>query len=458
LAYVVAGVTVAPRQSTLVRVGFWCLVLARGSCGAALAISLGWCVTRAPRGFAPFSWPFFEHQVFLPALAVLAGMGALSTLLRRSPRYALRDAFWGVALPIALVVAVVGNTSYAAWFAGAVVFSAAVLLAPRVLRAEWRRGKERVRFWALVLGASFGLLFSFATLAPRATTHPLPGEPKAPDWSRGLDFRADSPVALELDGFRVNVTPHPVGNGPISVEMGGQSWDIDPAFELSSYSQSGLWTVFDYHSERPPRWEVASVDAKSVALRARSALLSTNALVRIEGGELSVQSVTHVRRELCVHLARALAIHGATGDSEAKLHVDGNTWETHETRYAGLMPFLAAAAELGPLELLAYRRGKLELLRATEDEKGPFITLATLADHDPWLEVRGVRFQIRGFARQAAREPSPTAGYGVSQAAIQARGDDIRVELAATAVGRGWNTVRIAPGMYDLTVAAKKLR
>lgn len=72
--------------------------------------------------------------------------------------------------------------------------------------------------------------------------------------------------------------------------------------------------------------------------------------------------------------------------------------------------------------------------------------------HDPVLEVNGWKVQVLGWADQASRAESPTAGWGVSQGAIERVGDSLFYELAATSIGRGWHTVRIAPGTYLLEV------
>ena len=101
---------------------------------------------------------------------------------------------------------------------------------------------------------------------------------------------------------------------------------------------------------------------------------------------------------------------------------------------------------------------------ASSGEKGPFRELASgsLQAHDPVIiflededrEIGSVTFD--DWAVQASIEPSPTAGWGLPQNAIefQLEGDapnsaaDIWLTLAATAVGRGLDTVGHSAGTY----------
>ena len=99
---------------------------------------------------------------------------------------------------------------------------------------------------------------------------------------------------------------------------------------------------------------------------------------------------------------------------------------------------------------VAIRGGRTELLRAASREKGPFETLGSWPVEDPVLTIGGWKVQVQGWAEQGSRDPSPTAGWGVSQAAIERVGDVYLWSLAATSIGRGWHTVRTTPGVYVL--------
>jgi hypothetical protein len=101
-------------------------------------------------------------------------------------------------------------------------------------------------------------------------------------------------------------------------------------------------------------------------------------------------------------------------------------------------------------EYIAFRNGRTEFLRASSREKGPFETLGSWEIRDPQLTIGGWKVQVLGWADQGSHAPSPTAGWGVSQAAIERVGSAYLWSLASTSIGRGWHTVRTAPGVYVL--------
>jgi len=103
--------------------------------------------------------------------------------------------------------------------------------------------------------------------------------------------------------------------------------------------------------------------------------------------------------------------------------------------------------------------GVLRVLEAASGEKGPFRELAAgpLAPGDaprgrgPRRRAPAPRLTLRDWSAQAATAPSPTAGWGLPQNAIDRTGDRsafLYVTLADTAVGRGWDSVGHAAGAY----------
>jgi len=60
------------------------------------------------------------------------------------------------------------------------------------------------------------------------------------------------------------------------------------------------------------------------------------------------------------------------------------------------------------------------------------------------------RLESVGGARQASREESPTAGWGVLQRDIERWGGITSWSLAVTSIGRGWHAVRTREGTYVL--------
>src|SRR6185503_5947370 len=139
--------------------------------------------------------------------------------------------------------------------------------------------------------------------------------------------------------------------------------------------------------------------------------------------------------EVASHLSSVMKLHilGDAGDATA---VEGVPWRLdHRSERT---------------EFVAIRNGRTELLRASRLEKGPFETLGSWELRDPLLTIDGWKVRVSGWADQGSPAPSPTAGWGVSQAAIE-RVDNVYMwSLASTSIGRGWHTVRTAPGVYVL--------
>jgi hypothetical protein len=106
----------------------------------------------------------------------------------------------------------------------------------------------------------------------------------------------------------------------------------------------------------------------------------------------------------------------------------------------------------------------LHVVEAESGEKGPFTELArgplaagsslglTLFDDQQPI----AHLDLADFAAQASTQASPTAGWGVPENAIEFslsrdRADApamIFITLAGTSVGRGWDSVGHAPGLY----------
>jgi len=104
------------------------------------------------------------------------------------------------------------------------------------------------------------------------------------------------------------------------------------------------------------------------------------------------------------------------------------------------------------------------VVEAHSGEKGPFriLTEGVLRANDPLritVHMDGqsaCRITLRDWARQASRQLSPTAGWGLPENAIEfslysggaSSEAGIFVTLAGTSVGRGWDSVGHAAGTY----------
>lgn len=104
------------------------------------------------------------------------------------------------------------------------------------------------------------------------------------------------------------------------------------------------------------------------------------------------------------------------------------------------------------------------IVEATSGEKGPYTALAggrlkrgealTITFYD---DDRPIGYLVLDdWASQVSTAPSPTAGWGLPQNAIEfslsddapASAANLFITLASTSVGRGWDSVGHAPGVY----------
>jgi len=184
---------------------------------------------------------------------------------------------------------------------------------------------------------------------------------------------------------------------------------VRPGLEFDAASRSGFWTVFDHR-------RVAAVTR-----------------VETDPCGTRIRCWSTLDREVPAHLASAVRV-AFTGE----LRVEGVPWKSGD--------------------FIAFRRGRMELLRPTQAEKGPFTTIASWNPHDPVIEFDEWRVQVRGWADQASHAESPTAGWGVSQAAIENLGGELVWSLASTSIGRGWHCVRTAPGTYVFEIVIERRR
>ena len=99
---------------------------------------------------------------------------------------------------------------------------------------------------------------------------------------------------------------------------------------------------------------------------------------------------------------------------------------------------------------------------AQRKEKGPFTELAQ-GPHDPagpltltFMDGESPKLKVTllDFTAQAGTVLSPTAGWGIPVNAVEFSFDDsigtvtVWFTLAATGIGRGWDTVAHPPGTY----------
>jgi len=368
-----------------------------------------------PRGFEVLSRSFLEHQVVAPILFAVSATGAIALLLnRRWPMWISVGIVCGFWISSSAVIAFLGSTWHSRIFWPGVAASIALLaIAYRRVRPD----PPTLLTGGTIVGVALAGLFWFATWAPPASTHPQETEMLAsPDYPQSN--------SLDLEGISVRVERRNV-----IITSGGRRAILQPGFEYWSVADGGLWTLFQFRSSSPPQWISGRGENGRLAIRMENEDFLGSGQIWIENRTVHVRCLTRVKKEIASHLSSVLQLDFA-GDAA----VEGIPWR------GGNMQDRA--------EFVAFRNGRTEFLRASSREKGPFETLGAWESRDPELTIDGWKIRVLGWAVQGSHEPSPTAGWGVSQAAIERAGRTYFWSLASTSIGRGWHTVRTAPGVY----------
>jgi hypothetical protein len=245
----------------------------------------------------------------------------------------------------------------------------------------------------------------------------------------------------------------------VTLTSGRVTLAVQPVLTFVSRSPDRCWTLFASKSERdgPPR-RLISLDRDGPSLRLvhRNDLISVTS-VALKEQVLEVDSSTHLPNAVYSHLNTFTEL---TISGHRKLDVEfspcpGNPIEFRPFQIRGELPGRAACLD---------RDGTFKVVQARKAEKGPFTTLAAgrLARGQPLT----MTFRDQGrplfaitlddWPAQVGVQTSPTAGYGLPVNAIEFSldGDSDRspagvwITLAATSVGRGWDSVGHAPGTY----------
>ncbi len=429
----------------------------------AQAVGLVWWWVIMPHGFAPSCGRFWLNEL---APLPLAGVSAITTVCAATGR---GSAFVGAA----------AGACAAAWCAfgvaslvllpdtGAPQGIATVAFAVALGSAAWTVIRAFARPLlalapAISVGAGIGCGALLVLRAPPPSTRPhsaaLPpvgpreGVPSAPRGAPLVSLGASS-----VEPRRGRVYAHV---GPVTLE-------VAPVLSFDSRAPDGGWTPFASAPDRagPSRTLASSAFAESrVELSYRDDGRST--LVVVDRGhagalDLEIQATSELPRPIYSHLNTfaELSVRGHRRLSLAFSPCPDRAVDVLPSDYPTGRPLRSA-------HLLA--DGRFVVVEATTGEKGPFRTLATgplaraapltisvLDDGKPIADV-----QLLDWAAQASTEPSPTAGWGIPQNAIEFSLDgdapgtsaSIFVTLASTSVGRGFDTVGHAAGTYRNTI------
>lgn len=414
----------------------------------------------------PHGFPFLHPRTVLGTLApwtMIAGSFAVGGLLWLAPRTGARclpviPAFWSsTALGLIVVFPETG------WAVARPMGFAALVLA--LLAGFTCRGQRALALLpAVLVGVLFGQVTVHCERPAPAKTRPLhrpppqrPAEP-AEAASPRMELAAD----LVVDGTEAQVT----WRGRRATVS------LSPVLTFDRTSPDGFWSLF---APLAPRTPPSTATTAQDELR----LWNPDGTLRLQvtrGNGLPGEGTREVHLEASTVLVRQVYSHL---NSFTTVTVSGH-------RRLGLR-FSHCPSVTIPVTLADYPTGAparfayvdadgLHVVEASDAEKGPFKTLAqggvsrddTLAiDLVELGESAGpiARLEFRDFLSQLSTALSPTAGYGVPENAIQfglASSDPnsqahLVLTLAASGIGRGWDSVAHAAGTYQNRVVLRSL-
>lgn len=446
----------SPRAATLPHRMTWGLLLLAHVVLGGVA---GWLL---PHGF-PLLHPRTVLGTLVPSATVIASLG-IGLLLIFAPRTAARwlpaiPAFWGsTALGLVLIFPETG------WLAARTLGLGALFLA---LIAGFTCWGERVRALlpALLIGAAFGQLPALCEKPAPATTRPWPARPPQrgtehhdtvpPYWELAPDLWVDGPAArVTWRGPRVTVS-------------------IAPVLTFDRTSPDGFWSIF-----APPPAPV-SPDTATAARDELRLWNSDGSLLLYVSRDFSLpnEPTRRVQLESSSRLVHPVYSHlnsftTVTVTGHKRLGLRFSPCRT------ALITVTHADYPRGAPARFAYvdAAHRFHIAQATDAEKGPFTDLAegslardeTLAVDLVELdepEVPLARLELQDFESQLSTALSPTAGYGVPENAIHFGLETsesnspayLIFTLAATGMGRGWDSVAHAAGTYTNRVVLRSL-
>ncbi len=368
-----------------------------------------------------------RHLVLKIALLILAAMWSGAAISSRIVFPVSASAWWWIGV-------LIGGTGYG-------------------LAIRWRIVDSRT--WVAtssVAGLLAGAFVVWALCGPEPSTHPI-GSTALPsavseNSKAAVTIRLNESVRVESDV------------GLISAQIEAYRLQIEPLMSFHLISPDRFWSILipPKFTEFPPR-RIAAVRHESGASKAVQIEYDRRESLLVSSADSQITEITAART-----LTEATYSHL---NSFCSLSLSG-----HRQLFLRFSPCQKVRIEVLPADYptgrparFAYRTAdRFVVVEATSGEKGPFHELAsgplqpsesiTLYLDDEDRQFASITFE--DWAAQASTDLSPTAGWGVPQNAIEFEryGDQpsgmvaISLTLAATAVGRGWDTVGHSAGTY----------
>jgi hypothetical protein len=303
------------------------------------------------------------------------------------------------------------------------------------------------------LAATTGALAPRTQQAEPATTRPLGGEIFEPLTKETTEMPWATPIS---EGLRVNPSDESVTFARDRVAI-----TVRPLLTFLSRSPDRCWTLIAPHRSRMPPTRTPAYwhrTESAITMRYLDRLAATYFTVDgKEPGAVRIEAVSGLRRATYSHLNTFCEI-SVSGHSKLALKFSPCSGEAIDV--------LPMDYPVGRPARFAYldASGVFHVAEARSAEKGPFHDLATgkLERTQP-LEITLLdnshaiaSIVLADWAAQLSTALSPTAGWGVPQNSVEFSLDaehprssaSIFITLASTSVGRGFDSVGHAPGIY----------
>jgi hypothetical protein len=402
-----------------------------------------------PKGFPPDSSRFWLNSVFPIGLIGIAFAGLIGIHRRH----------WSLAAAAVLFFA---STWCAGAIAGRVVF-------PASLRGIWLVALTiavvgYVCFWKLIsgeppayrqcvmsatAGAIVGLFAIWAQIPPAASTEPMNAQPPQSIAQKRKPLSAS--ILRPRGDFFFDAAAAELTMATRGVQIG-----CLPMLNFERLSADGFWSLL-----APSREERRVPTVNEIGEAVQTVHYNDGTVVALSAptaeGLLRLTAFTLVPHEVFSHL-----------NTYCYFQISG-----HKKLSLSFSPCPSAQIEVLPADYPIGRPARFAYLdnaqnfcvvEATSGEKGPFHQLAvgrlergqalTITVRDEGQPVAWIT--LEDWSRQLSTELSPTAGWKVPMNAVEFQlfDDDrtspaaIWITLAATPVGRGWDTVGHRAGVY----------
>jgi hypothetical protein len=402
---------------------------------------------------------WFANSVCPIALVVVAVSGLLLSIRRKGVLQHL-----AAALPGAWTGALA-----AAWIAfpvSALIFAPPALIGALFFYALYGTAYRRRLLPRVSVGLAFVLSAAFGAALPLTQRGPDPGTVPIHEALPPVELSDRAEDAIPL-GENLRLYP---SSESVESRRGALTLRIRPLLTFVSRSPDRCWTLFATrrHRRGRPR-KITGVTAEPgwawLALRDEG-----EHRIHVEGRPAEracrITAISRLPETVYSHLNRYCEI-DVTGHRRLSISFSPcpkSRFEAPYSRYPFGRP--ARSAHLSADD-------RFRVVEARSGEKGPFRELASgsMGRGDPLIvtlhdEDRAVaRITFEDWARHADVTLSPTAGWGLPSNSVSFRRDGrsptegvtIRLTLAATGVGLGWDSVGHAAGTYRNRMTVEQL-